>query len=356
MAQARGEYPLIDELYDRLPDGVVVVGADGGIVTLNRVAERLTGWRREEARGRPYGEVLRIRDGAGILVHEYADPFVHAPPLANGSPERTYKLYRRDGSERWVALRAAYKRDAHGAIEQIIATTRDISRRRGAEQSAYELIATLAHDLRSPLTSVKGFTSTILRNWDRFGEDQKKHMLTTIEWDANRMNRLLTDLLNVARLESGRLELRREEIDVASIAATVAERVALEAENHRIELDFPVGFPKVMADPGKVEQVLVNLVENAVRHGDPGTITVSGVTEDDRIAVRVTDVGPGIDERHIPYVFKKFYRRSAGERHKGTGLGLYICRGIVEAHGGEIKVERSGPDGTTFKLTLPVEV
>lgn len=342
--------------YDQLPDGVIVIGGDRSVVTLNRVAERLTGWLHDEASGRPYGEVLRIRDAAGVLVHERADPFTHAPRIASGSPERTYKLYRRDGTERWVALRASFVRDQSGRIVQVIATMRDVSRRRGAERSAYELIATLAHDLRSPLTSVKGFTATLLRNWERFGDDQKRHMLNTIEWDANRMNRLLNDLLNVARLESGRLELKREEVDLPSIAVSVAERVGLEADNHRIEVDFPVGFPKIMADPGKIEQVLVNLVENAVRHGDPGLVRVSGAMNGDRVAVRVSDAGPGIDGGHLPYVFKKFYRRTVGERHKGTGLGLYICKGIVEAHGGDIVVEQTGPRGTTFTLTLPIEV
>lgn len=344
-----------DQGFDRLPDGVVVVGPDHAIAGINRVAERLTGWLREEAIGRPYGEVLRIRDGAGMLVHEHADPFAHQPRMATGTPERTYKLYRRDGTERWVALRSAFGRDADGSIVSIIATMRDISRRRGAEQSAYELIATLAHDLRSPLTSVKGFTSTILRNWDRFGDDQKQHMLQTIEWDANRMNRLLTDLLDVARLESGRLELKRQEIDLVEIATAVAERIGMDADSHRIILDFPVGFPKVMADPGKMEQVLVNLVENAVRHGDPGTIAVAGEQRPEGLVVRVTDAGPGIDPGHLPYVFKKFYRPSRGERAKGTGLGLYICKGIVEAHGGEIVVERTAPSGTVFAITLPVE-
>lgn len=344
------------ELYDRMPDGVVLVGADRGVVALNRVAERLTGWPRAEAAGRFYGEVLRIRDGAGLLVHEHADPFTHAPPMATGSPERTYKLYRRDGTERWIALRSSYVRDDAGGIVEVLATMRDISRRRGAELSAYELIATLAHDLRSPLTSVKGFTSTILRNWERFPDEQKQHMLRTIEWDADRMNRLLTDLLNVARLESGRLEIKRELIDVAAIATTVAGRVEIDSQNHTIELDFPVPFPKVMADPGKMEQVLVNLIENAVKHGDPGPIRVSGTAVDGQIVVRVADTGPGIDPGHVPYVFKKFFRRSSGDRHRGTGLGLYICRGIVEAHGGEIQVEQTGPEGTVFRLTLPTEV
>lgn len=340
---------------DRLPDGVIVVGADRAITAINAVAERMTGWARAEAIGRFYGEVLRLRDASGELVHEVADPFTTAPRVATGSPERTYRLYRRDQSERWVALRTSYRRGSDGAILEVVTTLRDVARRLGTERSAYELIATLAHDLRSPLTSVKGFTSTILRNWGKFSDEQKIHMLETIEWDADRMNRLLTDLLNLARLEAGLLELKREEIDVARIAGRVGHRIGMDAHNHKIEVEFPEPWPPVMADPAKIEQVLVNLVENAVKHGDPGVVRVTGEVRRDDVVVRVSDVGPGIDARHLPYVFAKFFRgrSSTREGHASTGLGLYICKGVVETHGGNIRVERSDRSGTVFAFTLP---
>ena len=301
------------------------------------------------------------------MIHEVLDPFRHAPSIATGSPEREYMLHRRDGSERNVAVRTQYERDETGTITGLIATLRDSGRRHRSERSAYDLIATLAHDLRSPLTSVKGFTSTMLRNWERFSDDvhgteieparvEEQNMLETIDWDADRMNRLLKDLLDLSRLESGRLEVKRQELDVAELATSVAERVGMDAKNHTVESDFPVPFPVISADPGKVEQVLMNLVENAVKHGDPGVVRVTGEVNSDAIVVRVADSGPGIERRHIPYVFTKFYRRGTGERHAGTGLGLYICKGIIEAHGGSIAIERSEPTGTVFRFRLPLEV
>lgn len=341
------------EILDTLPDGVVVVGADRTITAMNHVAERLTGWARADAIGTPYGEVVRLRDTTGgFLVHEKADPFDVAPPIASGSPERTYVLHRKDNADRWVAVRTAYRWE-NGAMVELVATMRDVGRRHRREMSAYDLIGTLAHDLRSPLTSVKGFTSTLLRNWDRFSDDQKQHMLNTIDWDADRMNRLLKDLLDFSRLEAGRLEIKREAVDIADLARTVAERVAMDAPSHMIKTDLDALLPTVLVDKGKIEQVLMNLVENAVKHGDPGTITVGGTTEDGHIVMRVSDSGPGIDARHVPYVFTKFYRRGTGERHAGTGLGLYICKGIIEAHGGQIHIERTGPAGTVFAFTLP---
>lgn len=340
------------------PDALVVIGADRTVVSMNAAAERLLGVRAADAAGAPWAEILRLRDGTGHLVGEYHDPFEMAPPMATGSPEREHLLHRRDGSERWVALRTRYLWEG-GVLTRVIVSLRDISRRRIVERSAYDLIATLAHDLRSPLTSVKGFTSTILRNWERLPDEQKQHMLQTIDFDADRMNRLLGDLLDFSRLEAGRLELRRVEIDLASLVKRVVDRVAMDAKAHTLRAEFPPDFPMVMADLGKVEQVVVNLVENAVKHGDPGEIVVSGevVTgrDDSRVVIRVRDSGPGIEPAHVPYVFTKFYRKGTGNRHSGTGLGLYICKGVIEAHGGDIAIEETSPSGTVFAFSLPVE-
>jgi len=344
-----------DTILDRLPDGVVLVGPDRMIAQMNRAAERLTGWSRDEAIGREYGDVLRLRHAAGFLVHERADPFTVAPRLATGSPEREYMLTSRDGTERWVAVRTAYGWD-DGKLSEVVATIRDIGRRHRLERSAYDLIATLAHDLRSPLTSVKGFTSTMRRNWQKFNDKQKQDMLETIDWDADRMNRLLKDLLDFSRLEAGRLELKRQIVDLPALAAQVVERIAkTNGGTHPLETDFANDFPSVSADLGKVEQVLVNLVENAVKHGDPGKVRVTGEADSTRVTVRVIDSGPGIDPHHVPYVFTKFYRRGTGQRHAGTGLGLYICKGIIEAHGGQISIEHTDPNGTVFAFTLPLE-
>lgn len=343
-----------NEILDQLPDGLVVVGADRCITVMNRAAERMTGWSRDDAIGKPYGDVVRLRDPRGGLVHESGDPFDGTPAISHGTPEREYLLARRGGDERWVAIRTSFIKEGERIVE-LVATIRDTNRRHRRERSAYDLIATLAHDLRSPLTSVKGFTSTILRNWDRFPDDQKRSMLQTVDWDADRMRRLLTDLLDLSRLEAGRLELKRQEVDIVELAEQLTERIQMEAKQHTLAVEFPEEFPVVNADRSKVEQVLVNLVENAVKHGDPGKVVVSGEVLNRQIVVRVADSGPGIDARHVPYVFTKFYRRGTGERHAGTGLGLYICKGIIEAHGGQISIEKTDASGTVFAFTLPLE-
>lgn len=341
------------DLLDDLPDGVVVVDGERAVAYMNRAAERISGWTREDAAGRPWGEVLELHDAGGLLVHDRADPYEHTIAITTGSPEREYMLRRRDGVDRWVAVRASYRRGTEGRIEQAVVSVRDISRRRRLDKARADLISTVSHEIRSPLTSVKGFTSTLLRKWDKFTDEQKHHMLKMVEHDADRVTRLLTDLLDVSRLEAGRLELKRQLVDLAAVAHKVVDRLSHETTEHHLLADFPEHLPKVSADPVKIEQVIVNLVENAIKYSDPGDIRVLAERTDSAITVRVSDAGPGIDPAHAPHIFTKFYRRGAGERRAGTGLGLYICKGIVEAHGGTIALEPAGP-GATFAFTVPV--
>jgi len=342
-----------DALLDALPDGVVVVGPDRRVTTMNLAAERITGWGRGEAAGTFYGTVLPLRDASGFLVHEHADPFERTLRIVKGTPELEFSLARRDGTEAPVALRAAFARDGDQRLTSVVVSLREIGRRKRLDRAASDLISTVSHEIRSPLTSVKGFTSTLLSKWERFSDDQKRVMLQTINYDADRVTRLLGDLLDVSRLEAGRLELKRQEIDLAAIATDAVARLQLNAEEHRLKVSFPDGFPKITADPGRIEQVVINLVENAIKYATPGLVLISGENAGDDIVVRVADEGEGIDPDHLPNIFLKFYRRGSGERRTGTGLGLYICRGIVQAHGGELTVERSDPAGTVFAFRLP---
>jgi PAS domain S-box-containing protein len=342
-----------DGLLDAIPDGVVVVGADRTVRSMNRAAERTSGWERASAVGSFYGDVLPLRDASGFLVHERYDPFQRLLSTVSSTPEREYTLLRRDGTEVPVALRASFVRDGAHRLEEVVVVMREVGRRKRIDGARADLISTVSHEIRSPLTSVKGFTSTLLSKWDRFSDEQKRVMLQTINYDADRVTRLLGDLLDVSRLEAGRLELKRQEVDVVALATDAVMRLRLDAEQHSLEVTFPDGFPKVTADPNRIEQVLMNLVENAIKYAKPGKVTVSGVDESDVVRVRVADEGEGIPPDHLPHIWTKFYRRGSGERRSGTGLGLYICKGIIDAHGGELMVEESSPTGTVFAFTLP---
>lgn len=332
---------------DDLADGLLVADHVGRVVVFNRAASRLTGVPPTAALGRDFRDVLPLRDGDGRDWWKYTDPY-HGLPTRTRQPERA--LYLPDGRE--VLVVAAYVRRPKraGEVVRLVVGLRDAAHRTRQERSRADLVSTVAHELRSPLTSVKGFTATMLAKWDRFTDDQKRVMLETINADADRVTRLITELLDVSRIESGRLELRRQIVDLPATARKIiAGRVAAGDAEDRFRLVVTGPLPKMWLDPDKIEQILGNLVENAVRHG-AGTVTIVVEPVEGGAAVSVCDEGEGIPPEIAPRVFRQFWR---GKRRGGTGLGLYIVKGLVEAHGGHITVQRAPGGGAEFRFTVP---
>ena len=337
-----------------LPDAVVVLEEGPRIAYLNRAAESLIGTTLGAAAGQPPGELFIVRDSTGRRLDECL-PLGRRASKSRGIPEGDYELTRSDGDWLPVSLVAAYEKDADGIVRRVVLAMRNAKARRGMDMRTVELISTVSHEIRSPLTSVKGFTQTLLKRWELFDDEQKKEMLGAVNEDADRVKRLLDELLDVSRLESGRLKLRVQQVDVGLMASKVAERLGDRSEDHRIEMDVPNGLPTVMADPDKVEQVLTNLVENALKYTDGGTVTLSVRASDEGVAVRVVDEGQGIPQAALPRLFRKFYRRDRAGSPTGTGLGLYISKRLIEAHGGELVAASTPGSGSTFSFTLPVE-
>ncbi|MBA9005136.1 PAS domain S-box-containing protein [Actinomadura cellulosilytica] len=338
------------DLADDLPDGLLVAGADARVVLFNRAASRLTGIPAEEALGRDFRDVLPLHDAEGRDWWKCLDPYGGLATRTR-HPERS--LYLNDGTE--LLVTAAYRRGPRGAVERFTVSFRDAAWRARRERDRADLVSTVAHELRSPLTSVKGFTATLLAKWHRFNDDQKRVMLETVNADADRVTRLITELLDVSRIEAGRLEMHRQVVDLAEEARKViAGRVAAGDPEDRFRLEVRGELPEMWLDPDKIDQILGNLLENAVRHG-AGTVTV--VVEPDAhkegAAVSVRDEGEGIPPEAAQRVFRQFWRGPGGNRRGGTGLGLFIVKGLVEAHGGTIAVQRAPGGGAEFRFTLP---
>jgi signal transduction histidine kinase len=381
---------------DELPDGVVVADEVGRIAVFNRVAARLTGLEPAEVIGKFVFDVLPLRDADGRDWWVYADPY-HGLPTRTRHPERS--LYLSNGTELLVSV--GYVRTprrtrppeggpgGHGGagsppvsggglggvappgqtpptpltLQKLVISLRGAQHRERLERSRAELVSTVAHELRSPLTSVKGFTATLLNKWGRFTDDQKRVMLETVNADADRVTRLITELLDVSRIESGRMEVHRQLVDLPDRARKIiAGRVAAGDPEDRFALEVRSGLPETWLDADKIDQILGNLVENAVRHG-AGIVTVvvepahlgdeaapapSGLP--DAAAVSVRDQGEGISPEVAPRVFRQFWR---GKRRGGTGLGLYIVKGLVEAHGGTIGVCPAPGGGADFRFIMP---
>ena len=335
---------------DELPDGLVVADDAGRVIIFNRAAARLTSVAAEEAVGKFVSDVLPFRDDDGRDWWVCVDPY-HGLATRTRHPERSLCLT--DGTELLVS--AGYVRDGRGGpVRRLVITLRGAQQRARLERSRAELVSTVAHELRSPLTSVKGFTATLLAKWPRFTDNQKLVMLETVNADADRVTRLITELLDVSRIESGRMEVHRELVDVPERARRIiAGRVAAGEPEDRYRLEVVSDLPDTWLDANKVDQILANLVENAVRHG-AGIVTVvverARIGGDQAVAVSVRDQGEGIPPEMAHRVFRQFWR---GKRRGGTGLGLYIVKGLVEALGGDITVGRAPGGGAEFRFTVP---
>ncbi|MFC6344773.1 sensor histidine kinase, partial [Nocardioides hankookensis] len=211
-----------------------------------------------------------------------------------------------------------------------------------------DLVATVAHELRSPLTGVKGFVQALLNRWDKLSDDQKKLMLTTVSVDSDRLSRLIAELLDVARIDTGRLQLYPRPSDAGVLVRRVVESVAA-GTSRPIELDIGESLPEITVDPDKFTQVVTNLVENAVRHGS-GAVRVSVTAEEPGVRVRVEDQGEGISPEMRRRVFTKFW---TGGGRGGSGLGLYLVNGLVKAHGGTVAIGDAEGGGARIDVELP---
>ena len=361
---------------DDLPDGLVVTDHAARITVFNRAATRLTGIPVRAALGADVRKVLPLRDADGRCWWKAADPY-HGLFTRTRHPEMS--LYLGDGTELLVTVgyvRAPRDTGLHaidtagpGAVERLVVTLRGAQQRARLERSRADLVSTVAHELRSPLTSVKGFTATLLAKWGRFTDDQKRVMLETVNADADRVTRLITELLDVSRIEAGRMEVHRQLVSIPErVEKIVAGRVAAGDAPDRFRVAVSPGLPETWLDADKVDQILGNLIENAVRHG-AGTVTVvvepldvaearavnntgvpGGRGLGEGIAVSVRDEGDGVAPELVPRVFRQFWR---AKRRGGAGLGLYIVKGLVEAHGGTITVQRAPGGGAEFRFTMP---
>jgi signal transduction histidine kinase len=345
---------------DELPDGLVIADHAGCVIVFNRAAGRLTGIPPEHALGQDVRHVLPLQDADGRNWWAHARPY-HGLSTRTRHPERS--LYLPGGTEFLVTV--GYVRDPRrearggwhrepGAVRRVVITLRGAQQRARLERSRADLVSTVAHELRSPLTSVKGFTATLLAKWPRFTDDQKKVMLETVNADADRVTRLITELLDVSRIESGRIEVHRQLVDIPQRAdRIIAGRVAAGDSASRFRLEVRGDLPETWLDVDKVDQILGNLVENAVRHG-AGTVTTVveplRVAGSPGVAVSVRDQGEGIAPELAARVFRQFWR---AKRRGGAGLGLFIVKGLVEAHGGDIAVHQAPGGGAEFRFTMP---
>jgi PAS domain S-box-containing protein len=326
-----------------IADGIVAVDRDGRVVLWNSAAEEISGVPQEEAIGRTTVQVLQRQ--------------LESAEAETPSGQRLISITR-GGEEVWLSLSEAVMRDPLGAVAGRIFAFRDISADRMVEQVKSDFVAAVSHELRTPLTSIYGFAETLLRQDIPFGEEERRIFLGYIASESERLTEIVDQLLNVARLDAGDLQVELGRIDVGSVVSELVETVEESGvmNGHRFEIDLPDEPLAAEADPDKVRQIFNILVENALRYSPGGgTVTVGARRSDDRVEVRVADQGIGIPAAERERIFRKFYRAESAARDgaAGTGLGLFIAKELVTAMGGRIWVESTEGEGSSFSFELP---
>ena len=325
-----------------IADGIVAVDREGKVVLWNRAAEQVTGVAAEDALGRAPAEVLQrtLESGSDTPV---GDRLVSIS---------------RGREEVWLSLTEAVMRDPAGAVSGRIFAFRDISSDRLVEQMKSDFVSTVSHELRTPLTSIYGFAETLLRQDVLFGEDERRVFLGYIASESQRLTGIVDALLNVARLDTGDLQVNLVATDVRDVVGEVVETAqgGVDGE-HRFVVELPEEPLAATADRDKLRQVFSILLDNALKYSpEGGTVTVGVERKHDTVEVSVADEGIGIPQADQEQIFRKFYRGTDAETRAGqggTGLGLFIARGLVTAMGGRIWVESREGEGSTFAFELP---
>jgi PAS domain S-box-containing protein len=339
-------------------DGIITLDAALRITGFNPAMEAMTAWHQHEVVGRFYHDVLLPRDAQGKPLGYEQDPVVQAIETGKAVIDRDLILLARDGQSVTVSVTAAAVRAAHGQPVSCVVNVRDISRARESEELRNTFVSVVSHELQTPIAIIKGYASTLAREDAHWDTETLRARLKAIEEESDRLNHLLGNLLYASRIHAGGLKMERTELDLAEVTRSVVRRFAARSPDLDLTVRFPSDFPLVIADRERVEEVLLNLLDNAVKYSARGArIRVRGQVTDEDVVVSVTDVGQGIPLREQARIFERFQRvdNTAARRTQGAGLGLYICKAIVEAHGGRIWVKSVLERGSTFSFSLPRE-
>jgi PAS domain S-box-containing protein len=353
--QVTAEKQQLDAIIEHSADGVMIVDPELRILVFNRALGQMTGWPAEQAIGKPCYQVLALdrpsgRDlcaaEPGALAFEGETPWV-----AEG------ELCRPAGSR--VAVRVTYSPlyDQEGRLSYVLANVVDITRFREAEEMKSTFISVVSHELKTPVSLIKGYANTLARedaNWD---VATVREGLQVISEESDRLNGLINNLLDASRIQAGGFRLERADVSIPRLAAKVVENFRLQTAGHQFVLDFAQDLPVISGDEERLRQVFNNLVSNAIKYApDGGEIRIGGWSDGKEVTVYVADQGIGIPPEEQAKLFQRFYRVDSSLRRKtqGAGLGLYLCRSIVEAHGGRIWLRSEPCKGTTVFFALPL--
>ena len=361
LSETSSETSLIDaergklhSVLNSMTDGVFALDRAGRIVLFNKAACELTGRTIGEVAGQLAEKVMPFRlDGELVMTRWLASQAGSEHKIGQW---KGLELYQADGHSLYVNVEAVVLKDDPNGISALI-TFHDLTKSRQLEEMKIDFIALAAHELRTPLTEIKGYLDILHTEAKGLTKTQQAFLIQAIT-SANQLGGLMHNLLNVSRIEHGELNYQPELIDYRQLIADAEKPLQERAKQQKRRLDFkiPAQPLRLMADASALREVLDNLVSNALSHtsADSGDITIEVVAHRTNVETSVSDKGIGIPAKSLGRLFTKFYRvNELKSTTHGTGLGLYICKAIVTAHGGDISVESIQGKGTTFTFVLP---
>lgn len=359
--QVSDEKRQLDAIIEHSADGVMILDPELRIVVFNRALSQLTGWPADQAITRPCYQVLPLE---GVTGCHLCGAQQETPPAAgldfpDGQPLLAEGWFMRPGGSRvGVSITYAPLYDDDGRLINIIANVVDITRFREAEEMKSTFVSVITHELKTPVALIKGYADTLAREDAEWDSTTLHEGLQVIGEESDRLNALINNLLDASSIQAGGFKLERTDVTLPKLAESVVEGFRTQTEHHRFLLDFPADFPVVFGDEERLRQVLNNLLSNAIKYAPKGgEVRIGGWREGTQVTLYVADQGIGIPPDEQGKLFQRFYRVDSSLRRttQGAGLGLFLCRNIVEAHGGRIWLRSEPGKGTTIFFSLPVE-
>lgn len=340
---------LHKEIIDHLPEGVAICDSDNNIVEVNKNFEKMSGFNREELIGLEVFEVIRPSSKEACTVCQQIDE----SEIAQNSAYQLGEL--KDKSEQLSCVRISQSKTGSNNSIYLLIPFSDIA---FLSQAHIDFVSTVSHELRTPLTSIKGFADTLLSAGDNLNKEQQTRFISIIKSQVDRLTRLVENLLTVSKLEAKSTKTIYKSVEINKLVESVLYSLQHKAKEHKIEVNILPNLPPVWADKDKLEQVLMNLVDNAIKYSKiASTVNIEAKflkNNSDMIEIKVKDQGVGIPEEFLSKIFTKFSRidNPLTREVQGTGLGLYITKSLVKSMKGDIKAE-SSREGSTFTLILP---
>jgi len=343
----------LEHVIESVYAGIIMVHNGGRLMQINPSARTMLGLDQNEKLSGDYREIITNEAVRSILARSLEEGVEVQEEIALPDPHSEDKE-----SERIYQVQTAMVKGEDQSSIGVVAIFNDITEIRSIERMKTAFVSTVSHELRTPLTSIKGFISTLLQDTEGFyDKDTVREFYTIIDQECDRLTRLISDLLNVSRIEAGRaLDLNPQPVNLSELVDKVVAAQKSYTNKHEFKIELDPQLPVIVADTDKVDQILTNLTNNAVKYSpNGGTITVRGRPLDGMVQLAVEDQGMGIPKEHLNKVFDRFHRVDNRDTRKvgGTGIGLYLVKHLVEAHGGRIWVESEVGKGSKFIFELP---